>query len=129
MSSPRTGTIIASAAILILVVALADVAGATPDGRGSHARDTKVVKAIVSHWSPTTVRLSAGGSVKWKAISGTHTVTAFGAGWSFNHSLPQGSAATHRFTRAGTYRFRCTIHSTLVNGQCTGMCGKVVVSS
>ena len=29
---------------------------------------------------------------------------------------------------AGTFLFRCTIHSTIVNGVCQGMCGKIIVS-
>ena len=129
MIAHRVRTIVALAAATLLVVALAVTAGASPSVRSAPTRDTKVVKGIVNHWSPATVRISAGDTITWKASSGTHTVTAYGGGWSFNHGLPQGGTVNHRFGAAGTFRFRCTIHSTLAGNTCTGMCGKVVVST
>ena len=87
------------------------------------------MKGIVTHWSPTTVRISTGDTIKWKAVSGTHTVTAYGSNWHFNHDLATGQVEDRRFTHAGTFKFRCTIHSTLTNGVCSGMCGKVVVTN
>jgi len=123
----RLPSVVALTAITVLLSAmLVSAANARPAGRAP-TRAVPVVKGIVSHWSPTTVRITAGGRVKWKAVSGTHTVTAYGH-WTFNHSLAQGTSVTHRFTGTGTFKFRCTIHSSLVNGVCSGMCGKVVVS-
>ena len=113
--------------VVFLVVATVAVAGAATKGRSTPTRATKTVKGIVTHWSPTTVTISSGDTVKWKAVSGTHTVTAYGGNWSFNHSLPTGQVAHRVFSHAGTFRFRCTFHSTLTNGHCSGMCGKVVV--
>jgi len=120
----RSKAALAGAAILIVTML---AVGSAPVASAS-TRDTKIVKGVVDRWSPATVRISAGDVVKWKAVSGSHTVTAYGRGWTFNHSLGQGTSLTHRFSRAGTFRFRCLIHSTLVNGVCSGMCGKVVVS-
>lgn len=92
-------------------------------------RSTKIVKGIgAGQWSPSTVRISTGDSIRWKAVSNVHTVTAYGGNWHLNENLSVGSPVTFRFTRAGTYRFRCRFHSTLANGRCSGMCGKVVVS-
>jgi plastocyanin len=119
---------VAAAAAAILIFAIATSAIATPQTPRTPGRDTKTVKAIGTSWSPTTVRISTGGSIRWKAVSGApHTVTAYGANWSFNRSLSNGDVVQHRFRHAGTFRFRCSIHSSLVNGVCSGMCGKVVV--
>ena len=111
-----------------LIVTFSVLGSANAGGRDVSTRVTKTVRAIVSHWSPTTVRISRGDVVKWRAISGTHTVTAYGANWSFNKHLSPGEVEDRRFRRAGTFRFRCTFHSTLSNGHCSGMCGKVVVT-
>jgi plastocyanin len=127
MSARSIRSTLAVTAALFLVIALAATAIAAPEA-GVPTRAVKTVKGISTHWSPTTVRISAGDTIKWKAISNTHTVTSYGANWRFNRSLPQGATVSNRFTRAGTFRFRCAIHSTLLNGVCSGMCGKVVVS-
>jgi plastocyanin len=113
----------------LLVIALIATAVASPHARHTPARATKTVKAISEHWSPATVRISAGDTIEWKAISNApHTVTAYGGNWTFNKNLGQGGVQDHRFARAGTFLFRCRFHSTLSNGHCSGMCGKVVVS-
>jgi plastocyanin len=126
MSKHRTRTSLVLVVFFILTVVAAT--GAVARGRQTPTRATKTVKGIVNHWSPTTVRISKGSTIKWKAVSGTHTVTAYGGNWHFNHDLAMGQVENRRFTHAGTFRFRCTIHSTLTNGHCSGMCGKVVVS-
>jgi plastocyanin len=127
MSKRRICTSVVLAAFLVVTVVAAT--GAIAKGRHAPTRVTKTVRGIVSHWSPTIVRISTGDEIKWKAVSGTHTVTAYGGNWAFNHGLATGQVEDRTFRRAGTFRFRCTIHSTLTNGQCSGMCGKVVVRS
>ena len=126
MSIRRMATSLVLVAFLILTVVAATAAiakGRTP------TRATKTVKGIVTHWSPATVRISTGDTIKWKAVSGTHTITAYGNNWTFNHGLATGQVEDRRFSHAGTFKFRCTIHSTLTNGVCSGMCGKVVVTN
>ena len=127
MSTPRVRPVLVLAALLIAASVVATDAVARD--REGPARATKVVRAVVSHWSPTTVRISRGDTIRWRAVSGSHTVTAYGRGWRFNKSLSTGDVAARAFRRAGTFRFRCTIHSTLTDGRCSGMCGKVVVRS
>ena len=112
-----------------LIVTMVAATGAVARGRATPARATKTVRAIVSHWTPTTVRISTGDVIKWRGVSGTHTVTAYGGNWSFNKDLSTGDVEDRRFRRAGTFKFRCQFHSTLTNGHCSGMCGKVVVTS
>lgn len=78
-------------------------------------------------WKPKAVSVAVGTKVVWKAVTGSHTVTAYKGKWKKNTTLAQGSTTSFTFNTAGVYKFRCTFHSTLVNGVCSGMCGKVVV--
>ena len=129
MSVRSIRSTLALAAASLLVAALVATAVAAPHAHRTPTRATKTVKAISQHWSPATVRISAGDTIVWKAISNTpHTVTAYGGAWTFNQHLGQGGSRSHRFAQAGTFLFRCRFHSTLSNGHCSGMCGKVVVS-
>ena len=127
MSRSRTHTLLASATAVLLVVALSAVADA------SSARVmTTTIRGVGStysspHWSPTRVRIQEGSRVRWRAVSFNHFVVAYGGNWTFRHALPQGTSVKRLFPDAGTFRFRCRIHSTLVNGSCQGMCGKIVV--
>lgn len=130
MSIRHARLLIALAVTSLLLGALVTTAGAASRAHRTPTRVTKTVKGIGSgHWSPTITRVSSGGTIVWKAISNSHTVTAYGGNWQFNHSLPFGATVSDRFARAGTYLFRCRIHSSLVNGHCEGMCGKIVVSA
>lgn len=129
MSVRRTRSMLAFAVASLLVVALVASADATPQASRTPTRVTKLVRGISQHWSPALVRISAGDTIRWRAVSNApHTVTAYGGNWTFNVQLGPGGVRAHRFTRAGTFLFRCRFHSTLFNGHCTGMCGKVVVS-
>jgi plastocyanin len=77
-------------------------------------------------FSPVAPHVAIGRVVRWTA-SGTHTVTATSMNWSKNTRLSSGQTTRFRFRQAGTYRYRCTIHSTMVGGQCQGMCARVIV--
>jgi plastocyanin len=114
---------------LFLVSTVIAATGAAAEGRGAPLRVTKTVKAIIDHWSPKNVTISTGDTVTWKAVRGNHTITAYGGNWTFNHHLRHGDTEDRTFGTAGTFLFRCRIHSTLTNGHCEGMCGKVVVRS
>ena len=127
MTVSRTRPLIAVVATAALISTLAVAAAARPAVRAVPTRDTRIVKAMSSSWSPTTIRISRNDTIKWKAVVGSHTVTAYGGNWHFNHSLIVGSPVIRRFTQTGTFKFRCTFHSSLAGTQCTGMCGKVVV--
>lgn len=129
MSVRHVRPLVALAIASLLVGALAITAGATSRAHRTPNRVTKIVKGIgTGHWSPKSTSISSGGTIQWKAMSHSHTVTAYGGNWKFNHALPFGSSVSHRFAQAGTFLFRCRIHSSLVNGRCEGMCGKVVVA-
>jgi plastocyanin len=109
--------------VLLVVAALGVGASAVP------ARAAPVVvrgHAVI--WSPATVTITRGGVVRWRSVHLDHNVYAFGTNWSFGVQIPEGSSARHRFDRRGTFRFRCTLHSSLLNGVCSGMCGTIRVS-
>jgi len=78
-------------------------------------------------WKPHAVSVAKGTKVVWKAVTGTHTVTAWKGRWSKSTTIRQGTSTSFIFRRIGIYRFRCLFHSTLVSGVCRGMCGRVTV--
>jgi plastocyanin len=127
MSTRTVRSAVAAAAAAVLIVLLATSAVAEPQSSRWPVRATKTVKAIGTGWSPTTVRISTGDGIRWRAISNSHTVTAYGGNWHFDQNLAMGAVLRHTFRRAGTFHFRCRIHSSVVNGRCSGMCGKVIV--
>jgi plastocyanin len=92
------------------------------------ARAAPVIRGLDTRWSPTSVVVERRSVVRWRGVSSFHDVVAFGGNWTFHRQLPVGSTVKVRFRAAGTYRFRCTYHSTLIGNTCYGMCGAVVVS-
>ena len=116
-----TRRILVSALALVALVVLA-----TPS-----PADTIRVKATADRrWSPDFRHISKGDKIVWKnPTTGTHTVTAYKGRWSKNTSLAPGSRTAFRFTSKGAYFYRCTqpSHSSVVNGECNGMCGEIHV--
>ena len=113
--------------LLVPAIALVTIFAMAPA-----ANSAVVVKGVSGaagfHWKPKITNITHGTKVTWKAISGNHTVTAYKGHWSKNTRINQGQSTSFTFSNAGVYKFRCTFHSTLSNGVCSGMCGKVVVS-
>jgi plastocyanin len=95
------------------------------------AQAATVIKGVSTtsgfRWKPHAVSVAKGTKVVWRAVDGTHTVTAWKGNWSKNTTIAQGTSTSFTFKRTGVYRFRCTFHSTLANGVCSGMCGRVTV--
>ena len=80
------------------------------------------------HWSPFFKSVSRGKKIIWKNSSGRfHNVVSFRGHWMKLRNLPVGASTSRRFWKHGVYHFRCTLHSTLINGVCHGMCGKIKV--
>ena len=91
---------------------------------------TKTVSLSGSSFRRAKVEIKRGDIVKWRNDSvELHTITSYGPNWSKNVTLSgYGQTAQHRFRRIGTYRYRCTQHSTKFDGRpCEGMCGVVKV--
>jgi plastocyanin len=111
--------------LLVPAIALVTVFALAPI-----ANSAVVIKGVSTngnHWKPKTTSINNGTKVTWKAVSGSHTVTSYKGNWNKNVTLSQGQSTSFTFNNTGTYKFRCKFHSTLNNGVCSGMCGKVVV--
>ena len=94
--------------------------------------DTFVVKARSTiagyRWRPARLSVPVGSKVVWKFVEGNHNVRATSSNWSkATDTLPEGSKTGFTFNRSGTYRYRCTLHSLVVDGVCNGMCGRGIV--
>jgi plastocyanin len=85
------------------------------------------VRGSGTRWRPASVDIDRGDRVRWRAVSATHTVRAYGGNWTFSERLSAGESASRRFRQRGTYRFFCSIHGDVIAGNCTGMCGRVRV--
>jgi plastocyanin len=79
-------------------------------------------------WTPRPRDAARGNTVRWRSIEGSHTVKSRGSNWSYFRNVPVGTSVARTFTRRGTFRYYCTIHGSVVNGVCSGMCGSIVVS-
>ena len=112
----RTGASVALAVTLVSVL-------------GGAAQAAPVIRGIGVRWTPSTVTVSHGSFVRWRGVSKYHNVVSYGRNWRFDEALPVGAVVRKRFRYPGTYRFRCTYHSTLAGNTCVGMCGSVVVTS
>lgn len=117
----RRLTIIAAAIVVMMAVFNVGSVGAASPIRA-------VGGASGFHWAPGSVRVAAGTRVVWKAVTGSHTVTAYGGRWKKNTTISSGGTTSFTFRGRGVFHFRCRFHSVLVNGVCRGMCGKVVVT-
>ena len=129
MSGSRTRILVALAASVLLVVALSASAEASVPGRGT----TTIIRGVGSyysspHWSPSIARIAHGTRIEWLAVTNHHRIAAYGGDWTYNRVLPNGASVHRRFARRGTFLFRCLIHSSLVSGDCQGMCGKIIVT-
>jgi plastocyanin len=110
---------------LILAATLLGTVAAQP------AQAAVVIKGVNTtsgfRWKPHAVSVAKGTKVVWKAVEGTHTVTAWKGPWSKDTTISQGTSTSFTFKQTGVYKFRCRFHSSLVNGVCGGMCGRVTV--
>ena len=119
-----------SAITAVLVVALS-LTWLVPASVGATVR----VKAAGSttdgwKWQPKTRHAAKGDRVVWRNPTGaTHTVTAYSNNWSKNSTVGSGERTKFKFRRKGTFKYRCMTqgHSSLNNGRCVGMCGKIRV--
>jgi plastocyanin len=79
-------------------------------------------------WAPTFKRVAKGTKIVWKNPTGVfHDVKSYKGKWLSRRDLPPGSKTHKVMRRRGRFFFRCTIHSTLNDGVCSGMCGKIRV--
>jgi plastocyanin len=79
-------------------------------------------------WAPQQVHtVTRGERVRWNDTTGLeHTIKFYKGPWKGRElDLPANGSVSRIVRKRGIYRYRCTIlpHSTLTDGQCTGMCG------
>lgn len=106
-----------SLAALVAAATMALVPSGALGGARSANGHTVVLKELRFH--PATLDIRRGDSVRWLWRDGgiEHNVTFAGV-----HSRTQGNGSyTLKFTRRGSFSYRCTIHVAL------GMRGKIVV--
>jgi plastocyanin len=82
-------------------------------------------------FNPDPVTIHVGDTVHWVWDTGNHTVTSYaGAGDTFNSGVtPLNTGATfdHTFNVAGTFQYRCTVHSAPLGNGFSGMIGTITV--
>jgi plastocyanin len=114
------------------IVVLTLAAGLTLGTPGAADAVTVGVRGIFNGtryvWSPKVRSIVPGTTIRWRAVDGSHNVKSRGANWSYFRSLPIGTSVARTFNRRGTFRYFCTIHGSVTNGVCSGMCGRIVVS-
>lgn len=94
--------------------------------------DTTRIKAVKKNgkyvWSDDFVSVNKGDKVVWRnPTSVNHTVT-FYEGATKNTTIGPDERTSKTFKTSGPKYYRCTIHSTLSDGECNGMCGHVHVN-
>jgi plastocyanin len=118
MRARRTRFAVASFALAALALGPAGTA---------HAVVAATIRGSGSDWNPARATINAGETVRWKAVGSTHTVTAYGGGWSKDTRITAGETTRKTFNNTGTFKFVCTIHGDVSGGTCSGMCGRIVV--
>jgi len=119
--APRRRRMAAASAATLGALAAASAFAAIPGWafEGAHAAGIHTVTLSGLRFHPGTLAISRGDSVRWlwRERGTAHNVTFAGF-----HSRTQTSGSyTVRFTRSGTFNYRCTIHVR------QGMRGKIVV--
>jgi plastocyanin len=118
--------------IVTRIVALAFAAAIVLGSSGPASAVTVGVRAVFNGtryvWTPAVRTISPGTTIRWRAVNGGHNIKSRGANWSYFRTLASGTTRTRTFNRRGTFRYYCTIHGSVVNGVCSGMCGRIVVS-
>jgi plastocyanin len=77
-------------------------------GDDDGAAGASSVEAQDFRFAPTTVRVPAGTTVTWRNAGRTdHTVKGRGF---FSRAVAPGASWSHRFARAGSYDYVCTLH-------------------
>ena len=93
----------------------------------SQASAVTIVKGYARDWRPRRVEIMRGDTVKWRSIVQDHNVSSYKGRWHFHRQVPEGDSIRYTFTRNGRYKYVCTLHGSVDGGDCTGMCGVVVV--
>ena len=118
---PRRRRMSARGGAALGALAAASALAAIPSGAfgGAHAAGTHTVTLSGRRFHPGTLNIGRGDSIRWlwRDRGTEHNVTFAG----FHSRTQRSGSYSVRFTRRGTFNYRCTIHVR------EGMRGKVVV--
>ncbi len=97
------------------------------------AGETTAVKAAGSNggwiWSKAEVEIAKGDKVVWKNPTFvSHSVSFYKGGITMHKRIDPGEKTSKVFKNAGSFYYRCKLHSSVTDGTCTGMCGRVRVT-
>jgi plastocyanin len=73
------------------------------------SRGAVIVEAAEQYFNPELVTVSAGTTVLWKDVQGTHDMVADDRSFA-SAVLFEGGTFTHTFSQPGRYRYVCTLH-------------------
>lgn len=112
---PRTASLV----LVALVVGLWP--GAAP------ARAPRIKATDDRQWSPDFLHLLPGQAAVFKnPTAEVHDVRRYSGPWKRGKVyLYPGDTWKKRFKKKGVYRYRCALHSEMLDGRCDGMCGVV----
>jgi plastocyanin len=112
---------IVALALAALIIALAGCGGGNDNkAQALDATPAKGVTKVQMHnlkFAPAVIEVPAGTTVTWEFTDGSVPHNVSGQGYT-SPTQARGTF-THRFAQAGTYDYRCTLH--------TGMQGRVIV--
>jgi len=106
MTFSRAARVLAGLALFLPVAVLL--------GPGPAQATTKSVTADNDFFSPGTVTVAVGDSVKW-TFKDTHTSTSTQGFWN-SGTKDAGQTYTHLFADSGTYPYYCKIHGMMMHG-------------
>ncbi len=106
--------------LFVIPLALAACGGSSGDSGDTNVQVESTVQVVadpatVGKYDPNPVSVSVGKGIEWifKDKDNLHTVTADDN--SFNSELlGDGKSWKHKFTKAGTFKYHCTIHDKMV---------------
>ena len=95
----------------VVAASLATAVAVVPAQAGSNT----TVSVKNNAFSPTSVSIKKGGKVTWKWTQGgvSHNVSPAGGGKGSATSSKKGFTFTKTFSKAGTFKYVCTIHSSM----------------
>jgi len=113
-----------------MAVSLTGLAVLVPMAGSAGPTAASVVKPTdFNTWTPFRTKVPKNSKVVWKNTSfEVHNVKSYKGTWLPKKMLNPGVKAAKVFRKRGLFFYRCTIHSTIVDGDCGGMCGEVKVT-
>lgn len=91
--------------------------GAVPDLATNASAFIDVGPGGANVFSPSTLTISAGQTVAWRWVTGTHSIVSDASPKAFSDSATRSSGLfTATFATAGTYPYHCGVHGAMMSG-------------